>query len=109
MNIEDTKAAIAVMQAYVDGKDIETRVLDDTASKWHRMTNLIWNWYEKDYRIKPEPKIIYVNEYEYKDKSVGYTVYTKESTAKLRADQDAKDAKAVAVPYIRLTDVELLK
>lgn len=60
MNREDTKKAIAVMQAYVDGKEIETR----WHSKYESCCNPAWHWDDAamNYRVKPEPRVIEVRE-----------------------------------------------
>lgn len=54
MTIEETKAAIKVMQAYVDGKEIQSYYAD----AWHDVTPA-WSWDNNLglYRIKPEPYI----------------------------------------------------
>lgn len=67
MNIEETKKAIEVMQAFVDGKTIQHRVRD-TSGRYYpwdqlRMIAPVWNWWATEYRVKPEPKEIWVNEY----------------------------------------------
>ena len=49
MNIEQTKEAIRVMQAYVDGKEVELRVVNE----WKRTFIPLWQWHTDDYRIKP--------------------------------------------------------
>lgn len=61
MNKEQAKQAIAVMQAWVDGEQIEFKVkhLPDDAfrtptEKW----GLAWNWDDFVYRRKPKPKIV---------------------------------------------------
>ena len=51
MTREETKELIKVMQAYVDGKDIEC--WDEYNEKWERIGNPSWNT-DKVYRIKPE-------------------------------------------------------
>lgn len=53
MTKEETKERIKVMQAYVDGKDIEC--WDEYNEKWERIGNPSWNT-DKVYRIKPESK-----------------------------------------------------
>ncbi|WP_155393941.1 hypothetical protein [Xanthomonas albilineans] len=67
MNKTETERAIEVMQAYVDGKEIEHRLLqsDKGWSSWASLTQnwALWNWINQDYRVKPEPRVIYVNEY----------------------------------------------
>lgn len=56
MNIEQTIEAIRVMQAYVDGKEVEVKgVL--TGSVWMPAGVPYWNWQMIDYRIKPAPTI----------------------------------------------------
>ena len=49
MNIEQTKEAIKVMQAWVDGKELEVREVDE----WRRTFIPLWQWHTNDYRIKP--------------------------------------------------------
>lgn len=53
MNIEKTKKAIEVMQAFVDGKSIE--YFDD--GQWRRTNHPCWTWEGSlgAYRVKPEP------------------------------------------------------
>ena len=51
MNIEETKEAIKVMQAYVDGKQIEAQ----KCNTWLPVDALSWNWNKYNYRIA-EPK-----------------------------------------------------
>jgi hypothetical protein len=52
MNIEQTKEAIKVMQAFVDGKEVEAF---SPCQKWERATKPRWGWDDTQYRIKPTP------------------------------------------------------
>jgi hypothetical protein len=52
MNIEQTKEAIRIMQAFVDGKEVEAM---NPAEKWERATTPRWGWNHTQYRIKPTP------------------------------------------------------
>ena len=49
MNIEQTKEAIRVMQAFVDGKEVELWY----GGKWSLVDVPTWNWDDTQYRIKP--------------------------------------------------------
>jgi len=51
MNIEETKQAIAVMQAALDGKKIEARI---GQAPWVEVRDPIWNFHNAQYRVKPE-------------------------------------------------------
>ena len=51
MNIEQTKEAIKVMQAFVDGKDVQSMY----EGKWSLVHVPRWNWDDTQYRIKPTP------------------------------------------------------
>lgn len=51
MNIEQTKEAIKLMQAFVDGKEVELRY----NGKWASNDSPSWNWSGCIYRIKPTP------------------------------------------------------
>lgn len=52
MTIEETKERIAVMQAYVDGKQIQWERSD---GKWGYVPEPSWSINE-NFRVKPEPK-----------------------------------------------------
>lgn len=52
MTIEETKERIAVMQAYVDGKQIQWERSDD---KWVDVSDPSWS-INNNFRVKPEPK-----------------------------------------------------
>jgi hypothetical protein len=54
MNIEQTKEAIRVMQAFVDGKEVEAM---NPAGNWERATTPRWSWCDTQYRIKPTAKL----------------------------------------------------
>lgn len=48
---------IAVMQAFADGKRIESRVISLTKSlTWYHISSPSWDWSEKEYRIAPAKK-----------------------------------------------------
>ena len=49
MNIEETKEAIRVMQAFVDGKEVEYQISTGT---WLVALAPSWNWPSTRYRIK---------------------------------------------------------
>ncbi len=59
MNKEDTKKAIEVMQAYVDGGEVELRSVHETTN-WHAPYSPdgtpSWNLEFRAYRIKPKPR-----------------------------------------------------
>lgn len=55
MTKEETIEAIKVMQAWVDGEDIEGLVLDEENGRHYRINSekgCMWNWYQCEYRIK---------------------------------------------------------
>jgi hypothetical protein len=62
MTKDETKRNIAVEQAYVDGKTIQSR-------QWGRndvwVTDLDpnWNWAFREYRVKPKPREFWINVY----------------------------------------------
>lgn len=58
-----TQEKIKVMQAFCEGKAIQYRK-KDSLNQWYNVgVEPIWDWNQVDYRIKPEPRVIYVNEY----------------------------------------------
>ena len=53
MNKEETKAVIAVMQGYVDGKEIQCTDVLGTVGFWVNICEPNWNFALYKYRIKP--------------------------------------------------------
>ena len=53
MTREETRKAVKVMEAYANGKKIQYL---DNNNKWIDAHNPVFDWYNYDYRIKPEPK-----------------------------------------------------
>lgn len=54
MDRKETAERIEIMQAFVDGKQIEFK---DSMGRWCEAKNPLWNWDSKrEYRIKREPK-----------------------------------------------------
>ncbi|WP_045736771.1 hypothetical protein [Xanthomonas sp. MUS 060] len=62
MNKTETQRMIEVMQAYIDGKQIECGDVG-SCSVWTTISDPLWDWGCCDYRVKQEPRVIYVNEY----------------------------------------------
>lgn len=53
MNIEQTKEAIRVMDASINGMEVESKLIG--TYDWVLDKNPSWNWLNYDYRIKPTP------------------------------------------------------
>ncbi len=52
MTREEARKAAEVMLAYADGKEIEVKMGD----KWVSSYKVSFNWFDFEYRVKPEPK-----------------------------------------------------
>ena len=52
MNRKEIKSFLPILQAFADGKEIESRKED----KWYRVLEICNEMNPQDYRIKPEPK-----------------------------------------------------
>lgn len=52
--MKDIKSMIAIMQAFAEGKKIETK--HESRKDWESCSKPSWDWIHWDYRIKPEPK-----------------------------------------------------
>lgn len=79
----NTEEMIKVMQAYVDGEEIEyTR----SGKDWRYSDDPEWDWSLFEYRIKPKPRTIWVNEHE-DNMETWYTCYN----SKKDAEHDAYD------------------
>lgn len=53
--MKTTQEMIEVMQAYADGKNIQSRPRIGGGGLWSDVTPM-WDWSDCDYRIKEEPK-----------------------------------------------------
>jgi len=63
MTPENVKALLPVLTAFAEGKRIE--VWSELDKKWEPLTdNPYFNLEAARYRIKPEPRYIFINEYE---------------------------------------------
>ena len=56
MNREETKKAIEVMQAFVDGVETEYHSIPDRVNWYLVGANPVWSWGADEYRIKPKPR-----------------------------------------------------
>jgi hypothetical protein len=74
MNKEQTKEAIAIMQAYVEGKEIQYKKKDEERWLEPAVGGPIWNWYLTDYRIKLE--VVSYRRFLFKHSDLRYTVET---------------------------------
>lgn len=64
MNKEQTLAAIGVMQAFVDGKEIERLHKDSKVWLPEISKDLAWDWCNHTYRIKRVPREYWLNVYD---------------------------------------------
>lgn len=58
MTREETKKAIEIMQAYVDGKHVELKAKGQDTISWREAKDPIWDFWAFEYRIKPEKHIL---------------------------------------------------
>lgn len=67
MTREETKKAIEVMQAFVDGKEIEVLTTD---KKYCKTVNPKWNWFNNSNSIYPEYRVCTNNAKDTKDEMI---------------------------------------
>ena len=80
-NTNTLKEKIAVMQAYADGHLIEFKPVSGNLD-WDKVSIPSWNWDSNHYRVKREPKVIYVTRYA----DGGLTSFNTASAEKRNAD-----------------------
>lgn len=96
--MKTTAEMIEVMQAFERGEKIECKYLRGN-DIWDVLPSPSWNWSECDYRIKArEPRVIWVNEYQYVDD----TMHDTEEEA--RRDAGEGGAFRTAVKYIEVIE-----
>jgi hypothetical protein len=64
--IKVVKEQLAVMQAFVDGKKVQVRT-KSPGNKWQelKVNCPSWQWDVVEYRIKPEPEVVYISKSKY--------------------------------------------
>jgi hypothetical protein len=107
MNREETKELIKVMQAYVDGEIVQVRHQADPDRLWADcVCSPDWFFHNREYRIKPKPRIIWVVQTE------GGSIYSfgtdkKDALSAARvAASMSSFSGAKAIPYRELTEEE---
>ena len=101
--MKTTKEKIEIMQAWEDGLTVENRGVD-YSGRWVSLAHEgepQWNWQLYDYRIKPEPKVIWVNEFD-----VAEYAYSSEDIARREAVEMSCPADRIAVKYIEVLEDE---
>ena len=61
---------VEVVQAHIDGKEIQAG--HRPTNSWHELleANPLWQFNDCDYRVKPEPRSIWVNAYKFDSKEL---------------------------------------
>lgn len=54
---------IKVMQGYVDGRTLQRRSIGGSAEWEVYAMEPMWDWAAYDFRLTPEPKTVWINEY----------------------------------------------
>ena len=91
MNRKQAKELLPIIQAYVNGWEIEIRCSDE----WIDLCdNPIFDGVPENYRIKPEPRVLYVNDYGGDLAGVNWTT-KKEAVAVRGRGENSDNAKTV--------------
>lgn len=90
------KDKIAVMQAALDGKTVQTSRNSglDCERTWEDRgpaEAIQWMWRDFDYRIKPQPRKIFILEYRAHHQPITYFVVDNNATTKMQASTNAFD------------------
>ena len=96
--IQKTEHAIEVMNGFLEGKRIECRESDRKNSAWIQAETPLWNWCQYEYRIAPEPKELYINQYE-DSKGVEYFRVFSTADEAVRDGTANSDIVKMAVKY----------
>lgn len=56
MDKETTKEMVEIMDAYIEGHDIQYKDVNDDEAKWQDVSEPNWMWGKFEYRIKPKKK-----------------------------------------------------
>lgn len=87
---------IAVMRAWTEGKPIEIKKYDHTF--WSKVSEPAWNWADYDYRVKSEPKVIYINQYKDGSWGLGHDSREQAVAAAATGDKAAVGVKFIEAP-----------
>ena len=71
MRFEDTQYKTEVMLAYLEGMTIQAKSKAYSEEPWRDVANPLWNWTIVDFRVKPEPQVMYAVTYQLPDGTIG--------------------------------------
>lgn len=107
----DIKEQIAVMQGFANGKEIEFRAPNEINDRWEKAETPLWDWYNFEYRIKPEPPVQAVKWGIYSEKNKA--IYGELFLLKHYAERQCKEWNAIAkcenayrVVKLQLTEIQ---
>lgn len=92
---KEAKRRAEIMLAYAEGAGIEVRKVGN--STWSCATNPFWDWFNKDYRIKKEPRVFYINLYP--NSSLGAAMDSRE-----RADNAADCTRLECIKVVEVVE-----
>ena len=92
--MNDIDYMIATMQAFKEGKAIQRRHLHGIDAPWIDAPKPSWNWSMFDYRVKPEPRRVWVNMY---CNRMGFAHASRE-----QADANAGDVSTECVEFVEV-------
>jgi hypothetical protein len=95
MNREEAKKFLPLITAFAEGKTIQLKAGD---CSWRDITDPCFSVPSACYRIKPEPKVLYINEY---PSGRNFGVHHTEASARANF---SSDAKRIAVKYVEAID-----
>jgi hypothetical protein len=90
-----TQEKIDVLTAYRDGKQIQTRERGIHDSEWSETASPTWDFSRAEYRVKPEPRRIWVNSY-----AKQYTSFYFNS--KMKADALAGPGRTECIEFVEV-------
>lgn len=96
MNRERAKELLPIIKAYIDGSKIQTQ---NAVATWMDIDTPSFTDH-KNYRIKPEPEVIYVN----KRLDGDSFVYDTEEEAKINGSLDHESKEYIAKKFIEVTE-----
>ena len=93
MNRKQAKELAPIITAFGDGKEIEIRC----GNEWiHLPFDISFDDPPENYRIKPEPRVIYINLYDGGDAGIGSASFSKQEAHKFCTELD-KTVKFIEV------------
>lgn len=103
MNREEAQALLPIITAFAEGKEIQINYGSSQNPNWSTNHNLVFDGNVEDYRVKPEPRTLWVISNRFNER-----IYSDNSEDRVKKELDRLNRGGTNSPYTLAKFVEQL-